>query len=228
MPRVVLVLPTATYRATDFVLAADALGIEVVVASEAAPPLSQAVVVDLDDASAAAGLLAGFDDGRPVDAVVAVDDRGAVLAATAAARLGLPGNPPDAVAATRDKVELRRRLAAGEVAQPRHAVLAPGGDPAEVAAEVGFPVVVKPSGLSGSVGVIRADDRPGAVAAAARAWALWDGPLVVERFVAGAEVAVEGLLRGGRLEVLAVFDKPDAPDGPYFEETIYVTPSRHP
>jgi biotin carboxylase len=132
------------------------------------------------------------------------------------------------VAATRDKVAMRSRLAAGEVAQPHFAVLAPGDDPAVVAAAVGFPVVVKPSGLSGSVGVIRADDPAGAVAAAERAWALWDGPLVVERFVAGPEVAVEGLLRGGELDVLAVFDKPDAPDGPYFEETIYVTPSRHP
>jgi biotin carboxylase len=222
------VLPTATYRATDFVLAAESLGVEVVVATEAAPPLGQSVVVDLDDASAAAALLARFDDGRPIDAVVAVDDRGAVLAATAAARLGLRGNPPDAVAATRDKVAMRTRLADAEVAQPRFAVLDPGDDPAAVAAAVGFPVVVKPAGLSGSVGVIRADDGPAAVAAAGRAWALWDGPLVVERFVAGPEVAVEGLLRAGELDVLAVFDKPDAPDGPFFEETIYVTPSRHP
>jgi biotin carboxylase len=225
--RVVLVLPTATYRTTDFVRAAESLGAQVVVASEAAPPLGESVVVDLDDASAAAALLARLDDGRPVDAVVAVDDRGAVLAATASRQLGLSGNPPDAVAATRDKAAMRSRLSAGEVAQPRFSVLARGGDVAAVAAGVGYPVVVKPTGLSGSVGVIRADDAAGALAAAERAWALWDGPLLVERFAAGPEVAVEGLLRQGELEVLAVFDKPDAPDGPYFEETIYVTPSRH-
>ena len=41
-------------------------------------------------------------------------------------------------------------------------------------------------------------------------------------------MAVEGLLQGGELEVLAVFDKPDPMDGPFFEETIYVTPSRQP
>jgi biotin carboxylase len=228
VPRVVLVLPTATYRATDFVLAAESLGVEVVVASEAAPPLAQSVVVDLDDAAAAAALLERFDDGRPIDAVVAVDDRGAVLAATAAEQLGLPGNPPDAVAATRNKVVMRGLLSSAEVAQPRFEVLERDDDVAAVAASVGFPVVIKPTGLAGSVGVIRADDRAAAIAAAERAWALWDGPLLVERFVGGPEVAVEGLLRDGRLEVLAIFDKPDAPDGPFFEETIYVTPSRHP
>ncbi|HEY2331728.1 MAG TPA: ATP-grasp domain-containing protein [Acidimicrobiales bacterium] len=228
MPRVVLVLPTATYRATDFVLAAESLGVEVVVASEAAPPLAQSVVVDLDDAAAAAALLERFDDGRPIDAVVAVDDRGAVLAATAAEQLGLPGNPPDAVAATRNKVVMRGLLSSAEVAQPRFEVLERDDDVAAVAASVGFPVVIKPTGLAGSVGVIRADDPVAAIAAAERAWALWDGPLLVERFVGGPEVAVEGLLRDGRLEVLAIFDKPDAPDGPFFEETIYVTPSRHP
>jgi biotin carboxylase len=228
VPRVVLVVPTATYKATDFVLAAEALGVEVVVASDEAPPLARSVVVDLDDAEAAAGLLAVLDDGLPVDAVVAVDDRGAVLAAAAAARLGLPGNPPEAVAATRDKAAMRRRLGAAEVEQPTYRVVPPGADPVAAAADVGYPVVVKPSGLSGSVGVIRADDPVALAVAADRTRALWDGELLVERFVPGPEVAVEGLLRGGELEVLAVFDKPDPLDGPYFEETIYVTPSRHP
>jgi biotin carboxylase len=93
--------------------------------------------------------------------------------------------------------------------------------------------VVKPVSLSGSRGVIRADDPAATDTAAARVRRILEqagddacGPLVVERFVDGDEVAVEGLVRAGRLEVLAVFDKPDPLDGPYFEETIYVTPSR--
>jgi biotin carboxylase len=91
--------------------------------------------------------------------------------------------------------------------------------------------VVKPLGLSGSTGVIRVDDAEAAPATFERVRAIAGdpaAPLLVERFVAGPEVAIEGLLRGGALEVLAVFDKPDPLDGPYFEETIYVTPSRHP
>jgi biotin carboxylase len=100
-------------------------------------------------------------------------------------------------------------------------------DAAAAAARIGFPVVVKPVGLSGSQGVIRADDEAAALAAAGRAAAIaGGGPLLVEEFVAGAEGAVEGLLRNSTLEILAVFDKPDPLEGPFFEETIYVTPSR--
>jgi biotin carboxylase len=95
---------------------------------------------------------------------------------------------------------------------------------------VGFPCVVKPLSLSASRGVIRADDPDAARAAAERIRRMLDPDalLLVESFVAGDELAVEGLLRGGALEVLAVFDKPDPLQGPYFEETIYVTPSRLP
>ena len=119
---------------------------------------------------------------------------------------------------------MRAALAAAEVPQPRFAV---ADDPTALP-DVGYPCVVKPVGLPPSRGVIRADDAEAAVAAAARVRALTDGPLIVEEYVPGVEVAVEGLLRDGALDVLAVFDKPDPLVGPYFEETIYVTPSRLP
>ena len=152
------------------------------------------------------------------------------MAAAASARLGLTHNPIDAVAATRDKAALRARLGAGAVAQPDYRVVAPGQSVAAAAAQIGYPCVVKPVSRSGSQGVIRVETasrlrRPrsgfGAIVGPGE-------PVLVEGFVAGAEVAVEGLLVGGVLEVLAVFDKPDPLDGPFFEETIYVTPSRQP
>jgi biotin carboxylase len=142
------------------------------------------------------------------------------------------------VARTRDKAAMRTALAAAtasHVRQPAFRVVHPGDDVREAAEAVGWPVVVKPVSLSASRGVIRADDPAGVEAAEARIRGILDGdghppdePLLVEQFVAGGEVAVEGLLRGGRLEVLAVFDKPDPLTGPYFEETLYVTPSRLP
>ncbi len=226
VPRVLLLLPTATYRAPDFLAAARALGVEVVVGSEQPQAMAgsmgdRAVVVPLDDPEAAVEADRGARRAAPLDAVVAVDDQGVLVAAKAAARLGLPHNPPDAVAATRDKAAMRRAFAAAGVPQPRFEVI--DGEPT---ASVGFPCVVKPVSLSASRGVIRADDPAAATAAAARVRAMVDGPLLVEEYVPGVEVAVEGLLRDGRLEVLAVFDKPDPLDGPYFEETIYVTPSR--
>jgi biotin carboxylase len=197
------------------------------VGSEEAQTLSaamgdRAVVVPLHDRDAAVDAIAALHERAPVDAVVAVDDRGVVVAAAAGERLGLPHNPPLAVEATRDKAAMRDALAGHSVPQPRFArATDPGALP-----DVGYPCVVKPVHLSGSQGVIRADDRDAARAAAERVLAICDGPLLVEEYVPGAEVAVEGLLVGGALTVLALFDKPDPLVGPYFEETIYVTPSR--
>lgn len=241
-----LLLPTATYRAPDFLAAASTLGIEVVVACEEPQTLAaemghRALVVPFDDPERAAELIAAAAAAHPVDAVVAVDEPGVLPAALAALRLGLPHNPPEAVAATRDKAALRRRLADAGIPQPRFAPAHPGDDVAALATEVGLPCVVKPVSLSASRGVIRADTPDEAVRAAERVREMLrradpgagappdpTGPLLVESFAPGVEVAVEGLLVGGRLEVLAVFDKPDPMDGPYFAETLLVTPSRLP
>src|SRR5438067_140912 len=156
-------------------------------------------------------------------------------AALASERLGLRGNPADAVAATRDKARFRRALAAAGVRQPDFREVGPDDDAGDAATDVGLPCVVKPVALSGSRGVIRVDQASEARATASRVRAILDsageacgGTLLVERFVAGREIAVECLLRAGSLEALAVFDKPDPLDGPYFAETIYVTPSRLP
>ncbi len=238
MARVLLLLPTASYRAADFLTAARTLGAEVVVASERRlVSIGDAqLTLDLRRPEVAAEAIAAVAAERPLDAVVAVDDQGVRVAALAATRLGLSGNPLQAAAATRDKAAMRRALAAAAgVPQPEHRVVGPSDDSAAVAAEVALPCVVKPLSLSASRGVIRADDPRAAAAAAARVRAILaeagedpEGPLLIERYVPGAEVAVEGLLRGGALERLAVFDKPDALEGPYFEETIFTTPSRLP
>jgi len=170
----------------------------------------------------------------PIDAVVAVDEAGVVAAALAGEQLGLAHNPPAAARATRDKISQRRLLDAAEVPQPGHRVVSADGDVAAAAAELGYPVVVKAPCLSASRGVLRADG-PEAARAAARvvrevmdaAGAPTGEPLLVEAFVPGREVAVEAVLTApGRVEVLAVLDKPDPMDGPTFEETILVTPSR--
>jgi biotin carboxylase len=236
MGRVLLLLPTATYRAPDFLAAAAQLGVEVVVGSERRQAMAgsmgdRAVVVPLAHPEAAVEAIVELHHRTPLDAVVAVDDQGVVVAARAAERLGLRHNPPDAVAATRDKAAMRERLAAASIPQPAFRIVPPGADAVAAGAEIGYPCVMKPTSRAASQGVIRVDDDSQARAAASRIRAVLGDcpePLVVEGFVPGAEVAVEGLLVDGELEVLAVFDKPDPLDGPYFEETIYVTPSRHP
>lgn len=237
MGRVLLLLPTATYRAPDFLAAAEALDADVVVASDRQQALvgvmgDRAVRVNLGRPAEAADDLVAHAHRNPVDAIVAVDDQGVVVAALAAAQLGLAHNPPEAVAATRDKAELRRIWGEAGIHQPDFAVAGPHDDVGSLVEQVGPPCVIKPVSLSASRGVIRADDPAEGVTAAARIRTILaeegqgDTPLLVESYVPGEEVAVEGLLRSGQLSTLAVFDKPDPLEGPYFEETIFVTPSR--
>ncbi len=165
-------------------------------------------------------------------AVLAPDDATVELAARAASELGLAGNPPGAARLSRRKDLARARLAAAGIRVPGFRVLDLRRRPR--LSGISFPCVVKPIAMSASRGVIRADD-PGELAAAIeRVRAIVADArdeeerslLLVESFVPGPEVAVEGILRAGRLEVLALFDKPDPLDGPFFEESIYVTPSR--
>jgi len=236
--RVLLLVPARTYRATDFLIAANRLGLDVVVGSHGALPLSHdhVVLVDPDDLQASVERLVAHSG--PVDAVVAVDTPMLVLAAAAAAGMGLAHNPVEAVLAATDKAEQRRRWAAAGVAQPAFRVVpadAWEGAVQQAAAQVGFPCVVKAVSLSGSQGVLRADDAASASAAARRIRQVLrdarrppDEPLLVEEYVPGWEVSVDGLLTDGGLTVTAIFDKPDTSDGPTFQETLLVTPSRLP
>ncbi|MSQ42031.1 MAG: ATP-grasp domain-containing protein [Dehalococcoidia bacterium] len=229
--------------------AAERLGIEVVVGSEREQALAALVpgrtlALNLASPEEGARAIERFARQYPLDSIVAVDDAGTLVAALASARLGLPHNPFAAVEATRNKALLRRRLAFGELLSPPYRVLSVHDDPRAAAATLDYPldypVVLKPLALSGSRGVMRADGPAGFVAAFERLRALLAEPdvaadcgptagqLLVEGYIPGDEVSVEGLLTGGRLRVLALFDKPDPLVGPFFEEAIYVTPSRHP
>jgi biotin carboxylase len=231
MPKAVVILPTSTYRAADFVKAAESLDIDLVVASEGPPPFDMGdryLQIDCSDPMRAAETIATLGETVPIDGVVAADDQGVMVAAHTVALLGLPGNLPEAAAATRDKLAMREALATAEVGQPRYAALRPDDSPAAVAGAIGYPVVIKPLDRSASQGVVRADNAEGAERAAARIRDIVgeEATLLVESYVPGSEIAIEGLLDDGHLTVLAVFDKPDTSDGPYFPETLFITPSR--
>jgi biotin carboxylase len=243
--RVLLLLPTTTYRAPDFLEAACKLGVEVTVASEE-PSTMEALnpagllALDFRNPEGSARYVSEFARAHPIDAVVGVDEDTAVVAAACSRALGLPSNPPEAAAAARDKALMRRLLDAAGVPNPRSRVYRIGDGPEAPAREVAYPCVLKPTFLAASRGVIRADDPASFRGAWGRISAILREPdvarrggpsaneILVEEFVPGREVAVEGMLSKGKLDVLAVFDKPDPLDGPFFEETIYVTPSRLP
>ncbi|MBT8248933.1 MAG: ATP-grasp domain-containing protein [Acidimicrobiia bacterium] len=234
MKRVVIVASAESYRTADFLGAARLLRLDVVVASDGISPIAGAsrVHIELADVERAAIEIASIEP--TPDAVVAIDDEGVLIAAAASQLLGISCNPPSAVEATRDKAIMRALLARTGVRQPRFRLAGIGQIP-DMAHALGFPVVIKPRTLSASRGVIRADDREGARAAEERVRKILakagkdpESDLLVEQFIEGEEIAIEGLVSDGELEVLAVIDKPDPLDGPFFEETLFVTPSRHP
>jgi biotin carboxylase len=235
-------LPTATYRTAAFVAAARRLGVELTVASERPSTLAQfnptgLITLDFADPDHAVEQARAFSREHPIRGVVGVDDDTAVVAAAVASALGLRGNPVAAARAARDKHEQRELLAAAGVPVPRFAAHHLSEDPESLAVRVAYPCVLKPLRLSASRGVIRADTPAQLVAAFHRLKRILEQPdvaacgessrrFLTEDFVDGSEHALEGLLVEGRLHVLALFDKPDPLDGPFFEETIYVTPSR--
>jgi len=242
--RLLLLIPTTTYRTEDFVAAARSLDVDLVIASDRPNVMAgefpdHLLTLPFSDPAASAREVREYAARRPLDAVVPVDDVTTVVASAVGEALGLRVNPLAAAQATRDKRVMRELLARAGVPSPTFTTVRIDEDPAAAARRMAYPCVLKPRVLSASRGVIRADDEAAFVAAFARIRAILREPevaalgegtdsIVVEGFVPGVEVALEGLLEDGALRTLALFDKPDPLDGPFFEETIYVTPSRLP
>jgi biotin carboxylase len=241
MTKTVLLLTTpSSYRLDAFLRAAERLGVRVIVAEDApaalAGRLGGRVGIDFNDVARAVADVMSIHAEHELAAVIAVDDSGAMVASRASAALGLPHNQVEAAEAARDKHLMRQLFAQAGVPSPQFRLCSTGEDIEALAEQIRYPCVVKPLRLNGSRGVIRADTPAELVAAARRVARLLaqvepgpgPRPFLVEDFIPGFEVALEGLIDGGELQVLALFDKPDPLDGPFFEETLYVTPSRLP
>ena len=235
--RLLLVAATTGYQTQMFVEAARTLGIELVLATDRCHVLEnpwgdQALPVRFEDPESAVTLVSSTG---ALDGIVALGDRPAYVAAVIAEQLRLPYNPPRAVAACRNKFLTRQRFLEAGLPVPEFTRVAITECPEVAANETPYPCVLKPLGMSASRGVIRANSPAEFSAAFRRIQAMLkpsfeeqDRYIQVETFIPGAEFALEGMLVNGSLEVLALFDKPDPLDGPFFEETLYVTPSRQP
>lgn len=236
MKRLLLLVSALSYRSSAFCQAAQRLKADVIQAVDLPKELADYWHVELGvpfaDPSRAVEDLVRYAADHPIDAVVAVDDGATLIAAQVAEQLGLAWNSPEASLAARDKYEMRTHFASAGVPSPAFRRVSLGEEPEALAQAVAYPCVIKPLRMSGSRGVIRADDPASFVATFRRVQRLVHSEggehVLVEDFIPGVEVALEGLLTGGQLQVLALFDKPDPLDGPFFEETIYVTPSRLP
>ncbi len=237
-PRLLLVAPHSSYRIAPYLNAAQSLGVDVLIASTSEHSLVSAVAeglrIDLTQPEHALDTLLAAANERPFTGVIATDDSAVELAARIAEKLGLPHNPPDAVQLTHRKDLARARLAQHGVPVPGFTRIDLHADLAAQAATLNYPCVIKPLNLSGSCGVIRANNIEQAIAAVQRIAAIIEKRcdeherryLLAEDYLPGIEVALEGMLHNGKLQVLALFDKPDPLEGPYFEESYYITPSR--
>lgn len=240
MNAVLLLTTDQSYREQAFRAAAERLGVPVALAVDRPRVLGACgpheLAVDFDAPEAATQAILDYAARQPLAAVLALDDSGSLLAAQAAQALGLPHNAPEAAEAARDKSLMRELMARAGLPIPAFQRCSTADDFTQLAETLPYPCVLKPTRLNGSRGVMRADTPAEFVARAQRLTRLLahvygdnePKPFLVESFIPGFEVALEGMLDKGKLHLLALFDKPDPLDGPFFEETIYVTPSRLP
>jgi biotin carboxylase len=241
MARILLLAATTGYQTRAFGDAAEHLGVDLVFATDRCewiddPWRDGATAIRFHEEERSVRSIVEAARQLPIDGVLVVGDRPTVIGARVAEQLGLPWHPPHAAAAAKNKLVTRQGLRDAGLLAPRFVELDASFPIPDSVTSV-FPCVVKPLSLSGSRGVMRSDDEASLLAAIERLRTLLASPdiraernpaherILVEEFIPGREFAVEGLMHHGTLHVLAIFDKPDPLDGPYFEETIYVTPS---
>jgi biotin carboxylase len=242
MSRVLLLATTTGYQTRAFGEAAERLGLELVFATDRChmiedPWRDQAIPIRFHDEAESVAEIVKSADAHPFDGILVVGDRPTVIGARVAGALGLPGHSPESAEIARNKERSRERFQLAGLPVPWFVSTTIGAEPRDVAASVRYPAVIKPVALSGSRGVMRANDPDSFIAAFNRLRILLQSPdiraersdahdvVLIEGFIPGREYALEGLLHHGQLHVLALFDKPDPLDGPFFEETIYLTPS---
>ena len=237
--RVVLLTPATSYRTADFLRAAERLRTEVIIGTDqtlvaAAFAPGRFLELNFRDREACVRQIVALASAKPLAAIVGVDESTTLVAAAAARALGLTHNSVEAISICHHKYAFRVALKEAGLPSPKFQFV-PISDLKAAAQRTDYPCILKPLSLSASRGVIRAESPAGFVAVGkriARILASVEGlpealadALLCEGFIAGREAVLEGILRDGELAVLALFDKPDPLDGPFFEETIYVTPS---
>jgi len=246
-PRVLLLCTTTGYQAQAFVAAAEKLGLEVVFGTDRCHVLDDpwgddAIPLRFENPAENTRMIVDLARERHFAAIVQIGDRATETAALASQALALMNHPASAAEACRDKYLARGRLHQAGLKVPDFLRFSLSDDPWQLLATgavvLDAPRVLKPLALSASRGVIRVDTPKEFVRAFERIRALLKSPEVgvlreetsnfiqVETYIEGTEVAVEAIVDRGRLRVLAIFDKPSPLPGPFFEETIYVTPSR--
>lgn len=234
--RLILLASAQSYRGGPFDIAAKKLGVEIIFGQDVPLPLqndaSPGLRLDYRDIKQATKTILKFAKKYPIDGILGLDDSGTLIAASTYEALGIPHNSIESALAARDKHIMRKCFLKSNIPSPpfEHHFL--NEDIEKLSHEVSYPCVIKPTTLSGSRGVMRANSPQEFIQRINRLRPILANErcdeFLIEEFIPGQEYAIEGIMDNGKLIVLALFDKPDPLDGPFFEETIYVTPSRLP
>jgi len=236
--RLLIIAPHSSYRIAPYLQAAEALGVDVTIASAGEHSLisviNKGLHINFADKEQALAEIVAAAEQTPFAGILGTDDMSVALAANVAKALGLPHNPPEAALLARRKDKARACLQENNVGVPVHHRIELKKPIIAQLETLDYPCVLKPLAMSGSRGVIRVDDVAAAQAAVTRIIAILrdveeaeeSAAILAEKYIAGREVAYEGLLSDGTLKTLALFDKPEPLEGPYFEESYYVSPSR--
>lgn len=235
--RLLLISHHNSYRIAPYIKAAKNLALEVTIASQGKHSLvseiADGIHIDFGDIEGSIGLILEQHRIHPFAGVLGSDDLTVELAARVANALELPHNPPQAARWSYRKDQARAKLSQEGCPVPLHRLLDLTQPIADQLHDLPWPCVAKPLSMSASRGVIRADDKKEMIAACERIRPIVAEAstpferehLLIEEYIDGIEIAFEGYLDHGTLHTLTIFDKPDPLTGPFFEETIYVTPS---
>ncbi len=237
-PRLLIIAPHHSYRIAPYINAAETLGVDITIASAGEHSIisviNKGLYIDFSDHEKALATISVAAVDTPFQAILGTDDMSVALAAKAAKSLGLAHNSPEAALIARRKDKARACLASVGVAVPLHQRIELSESIPAQLETLSYPCVLKPLAMSGSRGVIRVNNVEEAQQATSRIMTILRevkvedeaAAMLAESFIKGDEVAYEGLLSNGKLETLALFDKPDPLNGPFFEESYYISPSR--
>jgi len=237
--RVLVIAPHASYRTSAFIKAANNLNVDILIASQGEHSIVsdyvQGLHLDFQKENQAIETILAEAKKHDFTGIIGTDDTTTELAAKVAEKLSLPHNDPQAVKIAQRKDLARLSLKKSDIKIPQFDLLSTAKPLLEQTIQVNFPAVIKPVTLSASRGVIRVNDELELSQAVERIKNMLLEErqieqsireiLLLEDFIPGKEVAVEAMLHHGELDMLAIFDKPDPLEGPFFEETYYITPT---
>ena len=235
--RLLLISHHNSYRIAPYIKAAKNLGLDITIASQGKHSLvtevANGIHIDFADLDSAIAVILEANKAQPFAGILGSDDQTVELAAHTAKALNLPHNPPQAAQYSHRKDLARAQLSLAGCPVPMHCLLDLNRPINRQMTGLPLPCVLKPLNMSASRGVIRADNEDEFLRACERLRPIVasaqgefeQSHVLIEEYIDGIEIAYEGYLYRGELHTITIFDKPDPLVGPYFEETIYVTPS---